>query len=67
MPFDKDTGARESDKYCSLCYTGGKFTYEGDIKGFQEVCYKGMVDRGINPIQAKLFTFMVRFAPRWRA
>jgi hypothetical protein len=66
MPFGKDPGVRENEKYCSLCFRDGKFCYEGDLKGFQKMCYAGMRSRGMNPITARLFTFMVRFAPRWK-
>jgi hypothetical protein len=67
MPFSKDTGHRESDKYCSLCFQGGKLCYEGnDLKGFQKAAYESMRKRGMNKFKAKFFTFMVRFAPRWK-
>jgi hypothetical protein len=66
MPFSKDPGVRESDKYCSLCYKNGKLCYEGDLKGFQDICYKAMTRSGMNKIKAKIFTWMIRFAPRWR-
>ena len=67
MPFDKDPGQRESDKYCSLCFKDGKFCFEGDnLNEFQKACYEGMKARGMNPLIAKFYTFMVRFAPRWR-
>ncbi len=66
MPFDKDTGKRESDKYCSLCFKDGKLCYEGDLKTFQKICYDAMVKSGMNPFKAKLFAFMIRFAPRWK-
>lgn len=66
MPFSKDTGVRESDKYCSLCFKNGKLCYEGnDLKAFQKVCYENMVNGGMNKIKAKFFTWMIRFAPRW--
>jgi hypothetical protein len=29
MPFSKDTGVRESDRYCSYCFKDGKLCYEG--------------------------------------
>lgn len=68
MPLGKDPGVRESDKYCSLCYQGGKFCYEGnDVKEFQHICYEGMVKRGMNPLVARVYAWMVRFAPRWRS
>lgn len=66
MPFYKDTGVRESEIYCSLCYKNGKLCYEGDLKGFQKVCYKAMIDSGMSKLKAKFFTWMIRFAPRWK-
>ncbi|MDO8516187.1 MAG: zinc ribbon domain-containing protein [bacterium] len=66
MPFKKDTGVRESEKYCSLCFKDGKFTYEGGLKGFQKVAYDGMRKRGMNSFKAKLFATMIRYAPRWK-
>lgn len=66
MPLSQDTGVRESEKYCSLCYRDGKLLYEGDLKGFQKVCYEGMIKKGMTPLVAKFYTFMIRFAPRWR-
>ncbi len=66
MPFSKDPGTRESDRYCSLCYKNGKFCYEGDLKGFQKLAYEGMRSRGMNPIIAHIFAWSIRFAPRWR-
>ena len=67
MPFAKDTGKRESDKYCSLCYKDGKLCYEGtDLKEFQKVVYDSMVARGSNKLFARFATFMIRFAPRWK-
>ncbi len=67
MPFGKDPGARESEEYCSLCYKNGKLQYEGnDLKEFQRVCYESMRARGTNKFAAKFYTFMIRFAPRWK-
>jgi hypothetical protein len=67
MPFSKDTGHRESEKYCSLCYSNGKLNYEGnDLKEFQKMCYESMRRNGIGKWKAKFFTFMIRFAPRWK-
>jgi len=68
MPFDKDLGQRESDKYCSLCFSDGKLCYEGnDLKLFQQKCYEGMVARGMNKFMAKFFTWLIPFAPRWKS
>lgn len=67
MPFDKDPGVRESEMYCSLCFKNGKLCYEGnDVKEFKKVAYKSMRSRGVNPIKAKFFTFMIGYAPRWK-
>lgn len=67
MPFEKDTGHRESERYCSLCYKDGKLNYEGnDLKEFQRICYGSMRSHGTGWLPAKFFTFMIRFAPRWR-
>ncbi len=67
MPFHKDKGVRENENYCSLCFSNGKLNYEGnDLKEFQRVVYKSMIDRGVNKWLAKLYTFMIRFAPRWK-
>ncbi len=67
MPFEKDTGVRESERYCSLCFKNGELCYKGtDLKEFQKVCYASMRSRGINPILATMYTFMIRFAPRWK-
>jgi len=67
MPFAKDPGKRESDIYCSLCFQNGKLCYEGnDLKKFQKAAYEGMRKRGINPLLAKIYTYSIRFAPRWK-
>lgn len=67
MPFDKDMGKRESEKYCSICFFNGKLNYEeNDFKEFQKMAYDSMIKRGMNKWKAKLFTFTIRFAPRWK-
>ena len=67
MPFSKDPNYRESDKYCSYCFKEGKLCYEGnDVKEFQKLCYKVMVDGGMNKLKAKFFTYLIKFAPRWK-
>ncbi|MEI7741794.1 MAG: zinc ribbon domain-containing protein [bacterium] len=67
MPLNQDPGKRESDKYCSYCFSNGRLCYEGsDLKLFQQKCYEGMVGHGMNKLKAKLFTWMIRFAPRWK-
>lgn len=68
MPFHKDKGVREHPDYCSLCYTNGKLCYEGNnLKEFQKICYENMRKGGMNIIFAKLYTHMIKFAPRWKA
>ncbi len=67
MPFVKDPGKRESDKYCSYCFKNGKLCYEGyDLKEFQKVCYANMRANGTPFILAKFYTWTIRFAPRWK-
>lgn len=67
MPFSKDSGVRESDRYCSLCFKNGELCYKGnDLKEFQKICYDSMISRGTNKLLAKFYTFMIRFAPRWK-
>lgn len=66
MPLAQDPGTRESEKYCSYCFKDGKLCYEGDLKGFQKICYEGMRKQGMGALKAKFFAFMVRFAPRWK-
>jgi hypothetical protein len=67
MPFNKDPGTRTSKHYCSLCYNNGKLNADGvSLKEFQACCYEGMRKRGMNPIVARIFTFMIRFAPYWK-
>ncbi len=67
MPFSNDTGVRESEKYCSLCYKDGKLCYEGnDLKEFQSIVYESMRSKGSSAIVAWFATFMIRFAPRWK-
>jgi len=67
MPFSKDPGQRESDRYCSYCFKNGELCYKGnDLKEFQKMSYEGMIAHGMNKWQAKLFTWLIRFAPRWK-
>ena len=67
MPFSKDTGVRESEIYCSLCYKDGKLCYEGnDLKEFQKVCFQSMRKNGTPYLLAKFYTYMIKFAPRWK-
>ena len=67
MPFSKDPGKRESEKYCSYCFKDGKLCAEGvSLKEFQKICYDAMVGHGTNKYMAKLYTYMIKFAPRWK-
>lgn len=67
MPFEKDPGVRENDRYCSYCFQNGKLCYEGhDLKEFQRIAYENMRKNGTPLILAKFFAFMIRFAPRWK-
>lgn len=67
MPFSKDVGHREDDRYCSLCFQNGKLCYEGnDLREFQKICYDSMRKNGVGVLKASFFTFMIRFAKRWQ-
>jgi hypothetical protein len=67
MPFAKDPGVRESEKYCSYCFRDGKLCYEGnDLKEFQKMSYESMRRNGTNPLLATIYTYLIRFAPRWK-
>ena len=66
MPFSKDPGERQNSNYCSYCQTNGQFTFVGTRKEFQQMCYKAMRDKGMGALTAKLFTWMIRFAPHWK-
>ena len=67
LPFAKDPGQRESDRYCSYCFKNGELCYKGnDLKVFQGAAYEGMVAGGMSKYKAKFFAFLIRFAPRWR-
>jgi len=67
MPLDKDPGQRVSDRYCSYCFKDGKLVYEGtDVKEFKKRSYEGMVAKGMSPLKAKIFTWLIGFAPRWK-
>lgn len=73
MPLGKnleDSGTEKdgtkSEKYCKYCYQDGKLLYEGSLKDFQNICYGEMRKHGMGFIKAKFFTWMIRFAPRWK-
>jgi hypothetical protein len=69
MPFKKDPKGenRESEIYCSYCFTGGKLCYEGsDVKEFKKAMTEAIVARGEPRWKARLFAFMAGFAPRWK-
>lgn len=69
MPLDEKHGqvGRENERYCNLCFRDGKLCYEGnDLKEFQRRAYESMRSQGMNLLAAKFFTFLIRFAPRWR-
>lgn len=68
MPFNRDPmgDRRENPQYCSYCFKDGRLCYEGDLKGFQKICYEQMRKDGMSGIKAGFFSWMIRFAPRWR-
>ena len=62
-----ESNGDKNQRYCKYCYQNGKLNYEGnDLKTFQAMCYKGMREKGMNFLLAKFYTWMIRFAPRWK-
>lgn len=67
MPFAKDPGQRENERYCSYCFRDGKLCYEGtDVNEFKRIAYQNMIAHGTNKVLATFFTWMIGFAPRWK-
>lgn len=69
MPFKKDSKGknRESEIYCSYCFSDGKLNYEGDdVKEFKKAMTEAIIARGEPKLKAKFFAFMAGFAPRWK-
>lgn len=74
MPLGKnleDAGTEvdgtKNSRYCKYCYKDGKLCYEGnDLKEFQRVSYESMRAHGVNLVMAKIYTWLIRFAPRWK-
>jgi hypothetical protein len=67
MPLSNDPIQSGSEKYCSYCFKDGKLLYEGnDLKEFQKHAYEGMLSQGMNKFTAKVLTWAIRFAPRWK-
>ncbi len=59
MPFSKDDGKRESDKYCSYCFKNGEISYKGtDVHEFRKMCYKQMVNNGTPKLLAFFYDFV---------
>lgn len=67
MPFSKDTGVRESEQYCSMCYHDGTLLGEGlTLSEFKQKSYEGMRGHGMGRFKASFFTWMIGFAPYWK-
>lgn len=73
MPISKDpqgggtnADGTTSQSYCSYCYTNGKFTFEGTVKEFQEVCRRAMIGSGMSKLTAWLFSRGMKRLPRWK-
>lgn len=67
MPFSKDVGMRENEKYCSNCFKNGEFSYKGtDAKEFQKLCIEGMRKKGMPFVFAWIFSRMIPNLPRWK-
>jgi hypothetical protein len=73
MPMSKDPqgggtnadGSR-NENYCSYCYADGRFTFEGTVEDFAEVCRGAMIENGTPRFVAWLFTRGMGRLPRWK-
>jgi len=73
IPLSKDPngGGSNADgskntKFCSYCYQKGEFTYQGELKDFQEHCKQKMVESGHSRFIAWLFTRGLKRLDRWK-
>lgn len=67
MPLNRPNSQSADPRYCTMCFQNGELCYKGnDLKEFQAQAYKGMREDGMNIFKAKLFTYTIRFAPRWK-
>lgn len=73
MPLNKDPerGGTNADgtknmKYCSYCYQKGNFTFDGELKDFQEHCRIKMIEGGHSRFIAWLFTRGMKRLERWK-
>ena len=73
MPMKKDPqgGGTNADGsknllYCSYCYQNGEFTFQGNVKEFQELCKDMMIKSGYSKFTAWLFTRGMSRLDRWK-
>ena len=73
MPLKKDPNGggtnadgSKNEMYCSYCYQKGDFTYEGNVKDFQEDCKKMMIEGGHSKFISWLFTRGMKRLERWK-
>ncbi|WP_462316903.1 zinc ribbon domain-containing protein [Marinilabilia sp.] len=73
MPMSKDPlkGGTNADgtkslKFCSYCYENGEFTFQGDVKEFQNFCRTKMIESGHSKFLAWLFTRGMKRLDRWQ-
>ena len=73
MPMDKDpqgggtnADGTKNEAYCSYCYAGGAFTFEGTAAEMQEHCRQIMIGQGMSRFLAWLFTRGIPRLDRWK-
>ncbi len=73
MPMAKDPqgGGTNADgtknlQYCSYCYQNGAFTFNGNVKEFQEFCKNMMIQSGQPKFLAWFFTRGMSRLDRWK-
>jgi hypothetical protein len=73
MPMSKDpqgggsnVDGTKNKLYCSFCYENGEFSFQGNVRDFQEFCRKMMKESGMNGFTAWLFSRGMKRLPRWK-
>lgn len=68
--YGTEADGSKSGDYCSYCYEGGKFTYQGDMNGMIDICVPPMVEHNPAMSEDQAREMMKQFFPslkRWQA
>ena len=62
-----EKNGQKSNQYCQYCCQNGVFVHNtNNLQEFQKTCYDAMRKNGKSFFTAKLFSWMIRFAPYWQ-